>query len=130
MDEKLSGAVVMDLSKCGGTCRGDCKHYQIGIDCEDSQKYEPSSPWSAGCECSSWCRAEQQDIRDKHHKNCPRYNETIRVVKITHEGQSCIDADIPGALQSLADSDNYCYQVEIMDMLKREYDVLPEFTGF
>ena len=84
-----------------------------------------------GCECSGWCRAEPQPITDKLHKNCPHYNDTIKVVKISLEGHgSYCDDDIVGALQSLADAGDYCYQVEIMNMLKREYEALSEFTGF
>lgn len=82
------------------------------------------------CECSTWCRANQQPITDKHHMGCPKYNAMIRVVKITHEGQSVYDADILAALQSLADGDDYKYEVELMEMLQREYEALPEFTGF
>jgi hypothetical protein len=25
----------MDLAKCGGTCRSNCQHYAIGVDCGD-----------------------------------------------------------------------------------------------
>lgn len=83
------------------------------------------------CACSGWCRANPQPITDKHHMNCPKYNDTIKVVKISLEGHgSYCDADISGALQALADGGEYCYQVEIMDMLKREYEALPEHTGF
>ncbi|OHD28232.1 MAG: hypothetical protein A2Y38_25245 [Spirochaetes bacterium GWB1_59_5] len=32
---------VMDLSKCGGVCRGACKHYVIGIECPTEATYEP-----------------------------------------------------------------------------------------
>jgi len=32
---------VMDLSKCGGVCRGACKHYAIGIECPTEATYEP-----------------------------------------------------------------------------------------
>jgi len=88
------------------------------------------SLWDKGCECSGWCRANSQPITDKHHMGCLHYSDTIRVVKITHEGQSCIDTDIQGALQSLVDSDDYAYQVEMFQMLKREYEALPEFTGY
>lgn len=95
---------------------------------------DSSSPASNGyldCECSSWCRANPQPITDKHHMYCPKYNDTIKVVKITLEGHgSYCDADIAGALQALADGGDYCYQVEIMDMMKREYEALPEHTGF
>lgn len=84
------------------------------------------------CECSSWCRVDMtpEQFKAKHHMLCPHYNDTIRVVKITHDGNSCIDADISNSLRSLEDGDNYSYQVELMDMLKREYEALPEFTGF
>ena len=83
-----------------------------------------------GCECSTWCRAEPQQITDKHHRHCSKYNDTIRVVKITHEGNYLVDADIAGALQTLAAGDDYKYEVELMQMLRREYDALPEFDGF
>jgi hypothetical protein len=84
-----------------------------------------------GCECSGWCRADPQPITDRHHKNCNHYNDSIRVVKITLEGHgSYCDADIPGALVGLADGDDYTYQVEIMQMLVRDYEALPEHTGF
>ncbi len=82
------------------------------------------------CACINWCRAEPQPISDKHHKNCPKYDEMVRVVKITHNGASMIDADIPGALAALADGDDYVYQVEVMQMPVREYEALPEFDGF
>ncbi len=84
------------------------------------------------CECSGWCRVDMtpEQFKAKHHVHCQHYNDTIRVVKITHDGNSCIDADIPNALRSLEDGDNYCYQVELIDMLVREYEALPEFTGF
>ena len=63
------------------------------------------------CECSTWCRAEPQPITDKHHKNCPHYNDTIKVVKITLEGHgSYCDAEIAGALQALADGGE-CLQI-------------------
>lgn len=32
---------VMDLSKCGGVCRGACKHYAIGVECPPEATYEP-----------------------------------------------------------------------------------------
>lgn len=94
-------------------------------------KKTAASDWLYGsCECSNWCRANPQPITDKHHMSCSKYNVTIRVVKITHDGNSCIDADIANALRSLEDGDNYAYQVELLDMLEREYEILPEFTGF
>jgi len=31
----------MDLSKCGGICRGACKHYAIGVECPPEATYEP-----------------------------------------------------------------------------------------
>lgn len=31
----------MDLSKCGGICRGACKHYEIGVECPADVTYEP-----------------------------------------------------------------------------------------
>lgn len=71
----------------------------------------------APCECANWCRAEPQPITDKHHKNCPRYNDEIRVVKITHCEASYFDADITGALESLADGDDYKYTIEFRRML-------------
>ena len=83
-----------------------------------------------GCECSSWCRAEPQPITDRHHKNCSHYNDTIRVVKITHEGQTLVDSDIVGALSTLADGDDYAYHIEFTQMLEREYKALPAFDGF
>lgn len=83
-----------------------------------------------GCECWNWCRAEPQPITDRHHQLCEHYNDMIRVVKITHEGQTLIDKDIVGALATLADSDDYAYQIEICQMLQRDYEVLPEFDGF
>ena len=82
------------------------------------------------CKCDSWCRAEPQPITDEHHMNCDHYNDSIRVVRITHAGNSYYDADIVGALQTLAEGDDYKYEVEILQMLKRDYDTLPEFTGF
>ncbi|MFA5517375.1 MAG: hypothetical protein WDA20_13945 [Desulfuromonadales bacterium] len=85
---------------------------------------------SFGCECSTWCRAEPQPITDKHHKNCPRYNDIIRVVKITCEGSSLYDSNIKDALASLADGDDYQYEVELRQMLKRDYEALPKFDGF
>jgi len=105
----------------------------FGVFLETSEVRE-SSPASDGyldCACSNWCRANPQPITDKHHMYCPKYNDTIKVVKITLEGHgSYCDVDIAGALQALADGGDYCYQVEILDMLKREYEALPEHTGF
>lgn len=34
-------AKIMDLSKCGGICRGACKHYAIGVECPPEATYEP-----------------------------------------------------------------------------------------
>jgi len=34
-------AEIMDLSKCGGVCKGSCKHYEIGVACPPSATYEP-----------------------------------------------------------------------------------------
>lgn len=82
------------------------------------------------CECDNWCRAEKQPATDKHHKGCPQYDEEIRVVKISHGGSHYFDANIQDALLSLADGDDYLYEVELMQMKRREYDALPEFTGF
>ncbi|HAR37747.1 MAG TPA: hypothetical protein DCS09_03755, partial [Porphyromonadaceae bacterium] len=82
------------------------------------------------CECMGWCRAEPQPITDKHHKNCPKYDEKIRVVRITHEGSSYYAADMIEGLQSLIDGDDYEYEIEFMQMLKRDYEALPEFQGF
>lgn len=31
----------MDLSKCGGICRGACKHYSMGVECPTDATYEP-----------------------------------------------------------------------------------------
>jgi hypothetical protein len=82
------------------------------------------------CKCSTWCRAESQPLSDKHHKNCPEYTKKIRVVKITHNGGSYFDHDINNALLSLAEGDDYTYQVQLMEMMQGEYDRLPEFEGF
>jgi len=82
------------------------------------------------CACINWCRAEPQPITDKHHKNCTAYDKTIRVVKITLNGVSLIDSDISGALSALADGDDYAYQIEIKQILQRDYEALPEFDGF
>jgi hypothetical protein len=102
-----------------------------GLNTKPGSKSAASAGSAFGsCDCSTWCRAEPQPITDQHHKSCPRYNDMVRVVKITHEGQSYFDADIPGALASLADGDDYKYEVELMQMLQREYEALPEFTGF
>lgn len=32
----------MDVSKCGGTCKSNCQHYAIGVDCGDNT-YQPSA---------------------------------------------------------------------------------------
>lgn len=32
---------VIDLSKCEGICKGDCKHYAIGLECPPEAIYEP-----------------------------------------------------------------------------------------
>jgi len=31
----------MDLSKCGGVCKGACRHYEIGVECPAETTYEP-----------------------------------------------------------------------------------------
>lgn len=82
------------------------------------------------CECDGWCRAEPQPATDKHHMTCEKYNETIRVVEIQHDGSGYCDADMVSALQSLIDGGDYTYQVKLVQMLKREYDKLEEFQGF
>ncbi|HSH25350.1 MAG TPA: hypothetical protein VLA13_07420 [Massilibacterium sp.] len=82
------------------------------------------------CQCSNWCRSEPQPITDKHHIDCPNYNEEIRVIKITYNGVAVYDVDINGALQSIIDGDDYTYEVKFMKMLKRDYYALPEFKGF
>ena len=86
----------------------------------------------AECECSGWCRVDltPEQFKAKHHPDCEHYNDTLRVVKITHMGQTLIDSDIAGALAALADGDDYAYEIEICQMLQREYESLAEFDGF
>lgn len=81
------------------------------------------------CDCNNWCRAEPQPITDKHHKECPHYDDVVRVVKITHEGQSYYERDF-SSLTGLAEGDDYKYTIEFMNILERELDAMPEFTGF
>jgi len=54
----------------------------------------------------------------------------MRVVKITHDGTTLIEKDLDSALQALADGDDELYTIEFTQMLVREFDALPEFTGF
>lgn len=82
------------------------------------------------CECSTWCRADPQPITDKHHKSCPRYNDTMRVVKLTHDGNTLIERSLDAVIDMLRDSDDETYTIEFTEMLVREFDALPEFTGF
>jgi hypothetical protein len=84
------------------------------------------------CDCINWCRVDftQEEMKAIHHKNCPHYGDEVRVVKISRKGQSYYDTDLVGALAGLADGDDYKYTVELMPMLKREFEALPEFDGF
>lgn len=84
------------------------------------------------CECINWCRVDftEEEMRARHHKGCERYNDEIRVVKITYENSTYIDSNIHSALEGIADGDDYTYTVELVQMLVREYEALPEFQGF
>lgn len=83
------------------------------------------------CECSTWCMVEPQPITDKHHMACPHYNDTIKVVKITHGGNTLIERNIVEALGCLSEGDeDELYTLEFTQMLEREFDALPEFQGF
>lgn len=119
--------------------RKSCRRCEFLADRPSSAQF-PSALifWLAGidteefmdCECKHWCQVEPQPLKDPHHKKCPKYDEEIRIVKITHEGVSYYDKNIVDALAGLADGDNCKYEVELMPMLEREYVTLPEFAGF
>jgi hypothetical protein len=97
-----------------------------------------TSPASVGyldCACSGWCRAEPQDIRDIHHKNCPKHADIdlmkITVWKVSHNGSSYISEDTEGLFCIIEEAeigDEYTFMKDVM--LEREYKALPEFTGF
>jgi hypothetical protein len=80
------------------------------------------------CECIKWARTEQP-FTDKHHKNCPKYNDKIRVIKVTHMGNTFVDTNME-TLGNMEEWDYGTYLVEITEMYQRDLDAMPEFQGF
>ena len=57
----------MDLSKCGGICRSDCKHYGIGVECPSETTYEAR-------EICKFCKQplilDHCNTGTDHHRTC------------------------------------------------------------
>lgn len=82
------------------------------------------------CECATWCRAEPQPITDKHHQKCQRYNDMMQVVKLTHDGDTLVERSLDAVIELISESEDETYTLEFTQMLVREFEALPEFTGF
>lgn len=54
----------------------------------------------------------------------------MQVVKLTHDGDTLVERSLDAVIELIGDSEDETYTLEFTQMLVREFDALPEFTGF
>lgn len=81
------------------------------------------------CECLKWCRGYSSDFFANHHRDCPKYNDSlIDVWKVEIDG-SHYWTDKEGDIQPEEREDPLC--IITKERRHREwYEQLPEFQGF
>jgi hypothetical protein len=89
------------------------------------------------CECVGWCRVDhtEKQMKSRHHKDCPKRQEMVDVVKITDSpgGNAYVEKDLKTALLEMIPQDEHDdeeYIVTFTQMSVADYDDLAEFEGF
>lgn len=87
---------------------------------------ETSSPSGSGCECLTWARLGGKYWTD-HHERCERHVEgSILVWKLSADGSHYFEHDQQIAAEMKKEG---CTREAVVVQAK-DYEALPEFTGF
>lgn len=73
----------MDLSKCGGICRGACKHYAIGVECPADVTYEPREVTRVDISFSDKCKTIEKCLPESPFRDQVVKLHTEMMLEIT-----------------------------------------------